>query len=70
MEQELREIGNRLMEQLREEYEQSDDGDFEYGMNNVEMLAVLYVTGTVGEAFCAVMEDIDDCVSNNVWWHK
>ena len=78
-EYELREYGKRLMEELYREYiEAVEDGgpgadpydnsiDVLDGMNNVEVLAVMYVTATEGEAFESVREEIAECVRNHSW---
>lgn len=79
MEYELRELGNRIMSELHKEWKEAvDDGglggdpiDNSYdvldGMNNIELLAVLYVTANVGEAFEAVTDDVAECVRNRTW---
>ena len=79
MEHELRELGNRLMKEMFDEWKEAvDEGgvggdpqvnalDVLDGMNNVEMLAVMYVTATAGEAFASVMDEIAECVVENEW---
>ena len=79
MEYELRELGNRLMNELHKEWKEAvDEGglggdpidnsiDVLDGMNNIERLAVLYVTATVGEAFESVMDEVAECVRTRNW---
>ena len=35
--------------------------------NNVEMLAVMLVTGTASEAFDSVADEIAECIRNHEW---
>lgn len=73
MEYELRELGKRLMQLMHDEY-MDDEGrrvsDVMDGMNNIEKLAVLYVTGEAGEAFDCVAEEVGECIKTNEYWFK
>lgn len=79
MEYELRELGKRLMRELHKEWREAvDEGgpggdpldnsfDVLDGMSDLECLAVMYVTATVGWAFESVFEDVAECVRNGNW---
>lgn len=79
MDYELRKLGNRVMQELHREYSDavSDGGpgsdpvensiDVLDGMNNVEMLAVMYATATVRDAFLNVADEVAECIRNHDW---
>ena len=79
MEYRLRKLGCRLMEELHKEWKEAVDAgglggdpidnsvDVLDGMNNIEMLAVIYATCTTSDAFEAVADEVADCVRNRDW---
>lgn len=79
MDYELRKYGNRIMHELHKEWleeldKEGPDGnrvsksmDVLDGMNNMELLAVMYVTGTAGAAFDSVIDKVADCIRNHNW---
>ena len=84
MDYELRKYGNRIMHELRKEWLESLEEDGSGGdrvdksiavldgMNNMELLAVMYVTGTAGVAFNtdAVISKVADCIRNRNWMFR
>lgn len=82
MDYELRKYGNRIMHELYREWKEAvDDGglggdpidnsvDVLDGMNNMELLAVMYVTGTAGAAFDSVIDKVADCIRNRNWMFR
>lgn len=79
MEYKLRKLGCRLMEELHKEWKEAvDEGGpggepiensiaVLDGMNNMEMLAVIYATCTTSDAFKAVLDEVAECVRNRDW---
>lgn len=73
MEHELKELGKSLMKQMHEEYMEDEElyvTDVMDGMNVIEQLAVMFVTGTAGEAFERVADEVGECVVDNQYWFK
>ena len=66
MENELRELGNRLMRLIAEDKTEPRLD----GLSNVDVLALIYVTGTAGEALASVADEIEECADNGTWWGK
>lgn len=79
MDYELRKLGNRVMHELHREWKEAVDAgglggdpidnsvDVLDGMSNIELLAVMYVTATAGEAFQAVTDEVAECIRNRDW---
>lgn len=79
MDYELRKYGNRIMHELYREWKEAVDAgglggdpidnsvDVFDGMNNMELLAVMYVTGTASTAFSSVLDEVAECVRNRSW---
>lgn len=79
MDYELRKYGNRIMHELHKEWKEAVDAgglggdpvdnsvDVLDGMNNIELLAVMYVTGTADSAFDSVLDEVAECVRNRSW---
>lgn len=79
MDYELRKLGNRVMHELHREYSDAVNNggpgsdpvensiDVLDGMTNVEMLAVMYATATVRDAFLNVADEVAECIRNHDW---